>query len=73
MGVEQFQAIQRTADEFTINMVVDKKYDRASEVVIMKRLSKLLKMRLKMEFIYVDHIPRESSGKIRLVKSEVSR
>jgi len=67
----QFQAIQDTLNQFTINIVPSKTWSKKTEGVISEALRKYISPTVTAKFNIVDCIPREKSGKMRVVKSNV--
>ena len=71
-GISQFQVIQKSVDTFLINIVSDMYYRKATEEDILNRIREKIHPGLFVNFCYVDEIPREKSGKLRVIKSEIN-
>jgi len=67
-GISQYQIIQRKKEEIKIKVV-----GNASEQMITERIENTLKEDVKVDVEKVGEIPREKSGKYRVVKSEVEK
>ncbi|GAA3978066.1 hypothetical protein [Allohahella marinimesophila] len=72
LGIDQFQVVQNDFELFTISIVAGAGYSRAAETTILAKVQEVLEMPVTMEFLYVQNIEREPSGKIRLIKSEIA-
>lgn len=73
-GLVQFQFIQHTIVNYSINLVVNDKYNREyAEKKLTRRFNQVLEGTYSLNFKYLDKIKRENSGKIRLVQSEISK
>ena len=70
-GIRQFQVIQKSRDFLLINIVPDVYYRKVTEKDILKRIREKIHPGLSVHFCYVDGIPREKSGKLRVIKSEI--
>ena len=70
-GIRQFQVIQKSRDFLLINIVPDVHYSKVTEKDILKRIREKIHPGLSVHFCYVDEIPREKSGKLRVIKSEI--
>ncbi len=71
-GIKQFQVIQISRDQLSITIVPEGNYDKSSEKVIQNRIQEKIHPRIKTDFKYSDHIDRENSGKIRIIKSSIA-
>ena len=71
-GIDQFQVIQTAFDQLTIRLVKSRNYNVKLEGIISNDLVRTLKQKINIKFEYTDAIRRETSGKIRLVKSEIN-
>lgn len=69
---KQFQAIQEKFDSFVINVVPTKHWSQETQYEIEAGLKKHISQDIKTRFILVDLIPREKSGKMRVIKSHVN-
>ena len=69
---KQFQAIQEDLDKFVINIVPTKRWSEGMQNEIEASLKKRISPDIKACFNLVDFIPREKSGKMRVIKSQVN-
>jgi phenylacetate-CoA ligase len=69
VGVSSFQVIQENFEKFTIKMVMASEAKHVVESYIEKRVKESYGDYAKLEVHLVDSIPREKSGKIRLIKT----
>jgi phenylacetate-CoA ligase len=69
---KQFQAIQEDLDSFVINIVPTKHWSEGVQYEIEASLKKHISQDIKTRFNLVDLIPREKSGKMRVIKSLVN-
>lgn len=69
---KQFQAIQEDLETFVINIVPTKHWSEGSQSEIDASLKKHISQDIKTRFNLVDIIPREKSGKMRVIKSQVN-
>lgn len=67
-GIFQYQVIQRKKEEIKVKVI-----GNASEQMIIERIENTLKEDVKVDVEKVGEIPREKSGKYRVVKSEVEK
>ncbi len=70
-GIEQFQVVQKKIDHLSVRVVKGAGYGVMVENYIVDEVRSRLHPDMKVLFEYVDEIKRESSGKLRLVKSDV--
>jgi len=72
-GIQAYQIAQREIDRISINIVKDKNFN---EDLIVGRIKKECKNifdgRMKIEPLIVKEIPKEKTGKFKVVKSEIS-
>jgi phenylacetate-CoA ligase len=66
------QIVQHTAGHVTLLLHIDIKYDRSDEQTLIKNINERLGINIEYTIKYVDNIPRESNGKVKLVKSYVT-
>lgn len=73
-SVRQFQVIQKSAGTLLVYLVVDNENspDRSVEEELAKSIENAIGTQIDIKFEYKHRIPREPSGKLRLVKSEIS-
>lgn len=71
MGIKQFQVIQLKRDLIIIKIVKGKDFNNAANHFLEQNLKKTLGDNVKINFEFVLEIPREKSGKIRLIKSNL--
>lgn len=69
--IEQFQVIQQSYELFKVYIKKDKGYSEYTEEYLASRFKEKVCKDSKLVFIYVNEIPREKSGKLRLIKSEI--
>ena len=69
---KQFQAIQQDLDDFVINIVPTKHWSEVAQCEIEVGLKKHISPDIKTHFNLVELIPREKSGKMRVIKSQIS-
>lgn len=69
---KQFQAIQEDLSNFVINIVPTKYWSEGTQSEIEASLRKHISQDIKTRFNLVDLIPREKSGKMRVIKSQVN-
>ncbi|GFO66547.1 hypothetical protein GMLC_01260 [Geomonas limicola] len=70
-GIVQFKAVQPTLDKLRIDIVTDDKFSTHLEEMYKSILQDALSNSLVIEFVKVDHIDREKSGKMRYFRSEI--
>ena len=72
-GVIKFQIVQNKIDEIIIKVIKDfNVYSNEDEKLFMKELRDRLGNSINIKFMYVDEIPKEKSGKYRIVKNEIT-
>lgn len=69
---KQFQAIQIEFEQFIINVVPTERWSEKTKDEINEGLRKHISQRIKTRINLVDSIPREKSGKMRVIKSQVN-
>ena len=69
LGVRQFQVIQTGSCELRIRIVPDRNFSDETKRYILGYLVNRMGTKINVQFEIVDTIPREPSGKIRLVKA----
>jgi len=69
---KQFQAIQEDLDKFVVNIVPTKHWSEGARQEIEAGLRKHISQNIKTHFNLVNHIPREKSGKMRVIKSQLN-
>jgi len=67
LGVDAFQVVQHDYDHLTVKVVPAEEFGAASETFIRDRIRAGLGRRVDVAFERVAEIPREKSGKMRLV------
>lgn len=70
-GVSETQIIQKTRTLLQVNLIVSSEYTKDAETQIRNALSDRVGTAMQISFEYVKHIPRESNGKFKFVKSEL--
>ncbi len=68
-GIRRFQAIQNDLDKIKILIESTEEYTDKDEKLFLSELRYRLGPKIKIELTYVDLIPREKSGKFRIVKN----
>lgn len=69
--IKQFQIIQKELDVFDVLYVSDRNLEAAIEAHIIGEFSKITELAQSINFKRVENIERESSGKMRVVKSHI--
>jgi phenylacetate-CoA ligase len=72
-GVKRFQIIQNKLDMIQVLVEADVTYTEIDEARFLKELKDRMGLAVDIEFRHVDHIPRESSGKYRIVKNNIAQ
>ena len=72
-GIDQFQVIQKRHDLLTINLVTGEGYDKTTEKVTTECIRNVVHRDFTTVFNYTNSIPREASGKLRIIKSEIQQ
>ena len=68
----QFQVIQESTYHVTLKVVKKVGFDQSHEKLIFEKFKDLLGNTVRIDFVYVDNIPREPSGKYKYVQSAIS-
>ena len=71
-GIKQFQVIQTDLNNLLVIIVPDQRFKKNTEQMIISRIQEKIHPGLKVKVQYSQHINREKSGKIRIIKSTVS-
>lgn len=71
--VRGYQLVQNPDYSITVTLVADRELHKLLEYEVMRYFREFVSPELPMAFRYADEIPRESSGKIRRVKSMLPR
>ena len=71
LNVAEAQLVQKTTDKLTIRLVKRPGYSKEDEGAILEEAHDRLGSSIQIELDYVDRIPRESSGKLRFIVSEI--
>jgi phenylacetate-CoA ligase len=69
LAVNQFQVIQTSKDGLCIKIVPGKDYSETMESAISEKIRTAMGQSINIKYELTDHIPRERSGKIRLIKA----
>ncbi len=69
---KHFQAIQEDLDKFVINIVPTAAWSKNAQCEIDSSLKKYIARDIETRFNLVDVIPREKSGKMRVIKSRIN-
>lgn len=73
-GIDKFQVIQDSLDSILVKMIVNKsKYGQKGESVFTHNLRARLGDCVDITIKYVDDIPKEKSGKFRIVKNNIKQ
>ena len=70
-SITKFQIIQNKLYYLQIKIVKDKDYNQKQEKAFVKELRDRLGNKIKLELDYVEDIPREKSGKYRIIKNSI--
>ncbi len=68
----QFQIVQKSLENIDIYFIATSKWDESLEEIIKQKINHKIDSNFKIQFIPVNQLKRELSGKMRVVKSEVS-
>lgn len=71
-GVIKFQMLQDEVYKVVVKIIKDETYTKSDELKFLKELRLRLGDKIEIEFIYVDNIYRETSGKYRMVKNSLT-
>lgn len=71
-GIQCFQVLQEKPDEITVNIVCSNKFDILQEAKFTNALRQRLGSDMKINIIRVPEIPRERSGKFRILKNSLA-
>lgn len=71
-GIQCFQILQDKPDEITVKMVSSRKFDVIQELNFKNALRQRLGEEMKITLIKVPEIPKERSGKFRILKNSLS-
>lgn len=71
-GIIQFQVQQCAAESLTVLMVTNERFKRKDKGTFLRNLQSRVGKRMHIELLEVDDIPREKSGKHRIVKNSLS-
>ena len=72
-AVNEFKMYQRSVDDFLVQIVKSAEFNENSEKMLAQNLYSELGEKIKLEFEYLDCIPREKSGKLRYFVSEIQK
>jgi phenylacetate-CoA ligase len=67
LGIAQFQCQQNTVTDFTVRIIPEAGYDARSRELILGRMHEYLGRDINVTFETVAQIPREKSGKMRVI------
>jgi phenylacetate-CoA ligase len=70
-GIERFKAIQKSINRLQIEIEVDTDFNEDLKNFYLRKLKTHISQNMDIEFIIVEKIKREKSGKIRYFKSEL--
>ena len=72
MGIRQMQVIQTALDQLTIKLVTDSDFKPQATGYIRNYFVKALSQDLKIDYQMVNELPRERSGKLRIVACDIT-
>ncbi|ENV86246.1 MULTISPECIES: phenylacetate--CoA ligase family protein [Acinetobacter] len=72
-GIICFQLIQNEIDSIDVKLVVNEKYNKSQEIKFIAALRERIGDNIKLNFKYLDEIPKEKSGKFRIVKNNIGK
>ena len=67
MGIEQFQVVQKSTNQFVIKIIPSGEYGTLCEEFIKNKIAEGFGDDTKVDFLIVEKIERENSGKMRLI------
>lgn len=67
LGIRQFQVLQEDVSHFRVRLVAGPSFQESAKVLIIRRFREHIDQDAFIEFEMVEAIPREPSGKIRLI------
>ena len=70
-SITKFQIIQNELDELQVKIVKDDNYNAKQEKAFVKELRERLGEKMILNLEYIDDIPREKSGKYRIIKNNI--
>lgn len=71
-AIIEAQCIQRSVDLISINLVVDKrKYSPKDEETVREEFARIFGSETRLDLNQVSNLPREASGKVRLIKNHI--
>jgi len=70
-GIVESQIVQENPDRITVNLNVNKDYNRSDEKKIREEMKGIMGDQIEIDFNYPEYIPRTDSGKFRFVISNV--
>lgn len=71
IGIVKFQVIQDNLDKLQILVVADQNYSESDEKIFLNNWRERVGSKMKIEITIVDEIPKQSSGKFRIVKNNI--
>jgi phenylacetate-CoA ligase len=71
-GIEQFRICQQRPDRFHVQIVRNDNFTRQAEEQLRQRWNQLFRSQLEITFEYVSSLPRDKSGKLRHVVSDIA-
>jgi phenylacetate-CoA ligase len=71
-GIIKFQIVQDSVDKILVRVVKDVNYTDTDEKMFLHELTERLGNNIQIDFSYDEDIPREASGKYRIIKSTLS-
>lgn len=73
LGLKQYQIIQKSINNIIIKIVRDTAYSKEIQTYFENKIKERMGMNIKIEYKFVDKIEREKSGKLRIVKCEITK
>lgn len=70
-GLRSWQAVQNCKDKIILKIVATDHFRRIEEEIFISNIQQRLGNAIQIEIQYVDHIPREKSGKFRVIKNNL--
>ncbi|MOA25129.1 hypothetical protein D3C78_1458380 [compost metagenome] len=71
-GIQCFQILQDRQEEVTVNMVCSSRFDALQEAKFKDALRQRLGATMRIGIVRVTEIPRERSGKFRILKNSMA-
>lgn len=72
-GIEEFRVVQKSQERLRISLVKDEHYDDRVLNIFDTKLRSIVGSKMKIDYVFLNEIPPEKSGKRRFVYSEIIR